>query len=74
MIHGIYIKNRPKDKWCLVSVTMSPEIASSNVDAILSKAKLEDNQDVQAKIQIFESSFHIPEFLSEIKEQKLMYN
>jgi hypothetical protein len=53
---------------------MSPEIASSNVDAILSKAKLEDNQDVQAKIQIFESSFHIPEFLSEIKEQKLMYN
>lgn len=74
MIHGIYIKNRPKGKWCLVSVTMSPEIASSNVDAILSQAKLEDNQDVQAKIQIFESSFHIPEFLSEIKEQKLMYN
>jgi len=53
---------------------MSPEIASTNVDAILSQAKLEDNGDIQAKIQVFESAFHIPEFLSEIKERKLMYN
>jgi len=74
MIHGIYIKSRPKGKWCLVSVTMSPEIASTNVDAILNQAKVENNQDIQAKIQTFDSAFYIPEFLSEIKEQKLLYN
>lgn len=74
MFHGIYVKSRPRGKWHLVSITMSPEVATSNIDTILSEAKLHDNENIQAKIQMFESSFYIPEFLSEIKEQKLQYN
>lgn len=74
MFHGIYVKSRPKGKWHLISVTMSPEIATIDVKAILNKAKIDDNDKIQACIQIFDSSLYIPEFLSEIKEQKVMYN
>jgi len=74
--HGIYIKTRPNKaaKWHLVSVTTSPETATIDVAAILKQAELEDNEKVQACIQVFDSMFHIPEFLSEIKEYKLLYN
>lgn len=74
MFHGVYVKSRPKSKWQLVSVTLSPEAATYEVNSILKQAKIEENDKVQACIQIFESSFYIPELLSEIKEQKLMYN
>lgn len=73
MFHGVYIKSRPKGKWHLVSITVSPEMASNDLESILKQAKLEDNE-VRACIQIYESAFHIPEFLSEVKEQKLLYN
>lgn len=74
MFHGIYVKSRPKGVWHLVSITLSPEMAVTDVNAILLQAKKEDNDKIQACIQIFESSFHIPEFLSEVKEQKILYN
>lgn len=74
MFHGIYVKSRPKGKWHLVSVTMSPETATYDVKAILKQAKIEDNGKIEACIQIFESAFYIPESLTEVKEQKLMYN
>lgn len=74
MIHGIYVKSRPKGKWHLVSVTLSPENAKHEQDAILEQAKIEDNNKIQACIQSFESSLFIPEMLTEIKEQKLLYN
>lgn len=74
MFHGIYVKSRPKGKWYLVSVTMSAEVAVSNMNAIIDEAKLKENINVQAKIQSFESSFYFPEILSEVKEQELLYN
>jgi len=74
MFHVIYVKSRPKGKWHLVSISMSPEAASGEMISILKQAKTEDNSDIQACIQSFQSAFYIPEILSEIKEEKLLYN
>ena len=74
MIHGVYIKHRPKGKWHLVSVAVSAETANIDLSAILKQAKLEGNDQIQVAIQSFDSAFYIPELLSEIKEQKLLYN
>lgn len=74
MIHGVYIKNRPKHKWHLVAVSSSPEVASNDIINILNQAKLEGNDLAEAAIQTYDPGAYIPEFLSEIKNQKLMYN
>lgn len=73
MIHGIYIKNRPKGTWQLVSVALSPEAVQLDITNITKKAK-EDGKELQVGFQIFETDFHIPEYLSELKDQKLIYN
>jgi hypothetical protein len=74
MIHGIYLKSRPKGKWHLVSVAISPEAANREVDDVLKQAQVCGNDQAEAAMQIFESAFYIPEFLSEIKTQKPMFN
>ena len=74
MFHVVYMKTRPKGVWYFVSISLSQEKASDDMNAILDKAKTEEKADVKACIQSFETSFHIPEFLSDIKEQKLLYN
>lgn len=74
MIHGIYIKNRPKSKWHLVSIVASPEAATFDMNEALNTAKLEGNEDAEVAIQIFDSAFFIPEYLDAVKEQKLLYN
>jgi hypothetical protein len=74
MIHGIYLKSRPKSKWHLFSVAISVEAANYDVTEALKKAKLEGNDQAEAAIQVFDSAFYIPEFLSEVKTQKPMYN
>ncbi len=74
MFHGVYVKSRPRGKWHLTSLTVSAEHATVDMHAIIRQAQLEDNGDIQVKIQSFDSGFHIPEILSEIKEQKLLYN
>lgn len=74
MIHGIYVKNKPKSKWHLFSITMSAEAAMQNIDDAKLQAKLEGYDNAEVAIQLFDSSFHIPEFMSEIKGQKPMFN
>ncbi len=74
MFHGIYIKTRPKGYWRLIKITLSPEMAACDVASILEQAKKEDNDKIQACYQIYNSSFHIPEWLKKVKECKLMYN
>lgn len=73
-IHGIYLKSRPKGKWHLVSVAVSPEAANLEIDEALKHARNQGNDNAEAAIQIFESSFHIPELLTEVKTQKPLYN
>jgi hypothetical protein len=74
MIHGIYLKSRPKGKWHLVSTTSSPEAAIHDIDELLKQAKLEGNENAEAASRVFETAFHIPELLNEIKPQKSMFN
>jgi hypothetical protein len=74
MIHGIYLKTRPKGMWHLVSVAVSPETATLDSDEVLKNAISIGNEQAQTAIQSFESTFHIPELLSSIKEQKLLFN
>lgn len=74
MIHGIYLKSRPKGKWHLVSVAISAEAANFDINEALKQAKLEGHEEAEAAAQIFDSTFWIPEFLNEIKQYKPMYN
>ena len=74
MFHGVYVKSRARGKWFLASLTISAESASADKLAIIKQAKIEDNSDIEVKIQSFDSGFYIPEILSEVKEQKLPYN
>lgn len=74
MIHGVYVKSRAKGKWHLVSITLSPEAAAHDAGSILKQAEQDGNNQIKAVVQSFESSFYIPELLSEIKEQKSMLN
>ena len=74
MIHGIYLKNRPKAKWQLVSLTTSPESANLDLDEARRQAAAEGFEEAEAVIQSFDSSFHIPHFLNEVKVNKPLYN
>ncbi len=74
MIHGIYVKSKPKSKWHLVSVTMSPEAANYEVGEQKKQAIKEGFEDVQVAIQLFDSAFWIPEYVDEIKERKALLN
>jgi hypothetical protein len=74
MIHGVYVKSRPKGVWHLVSVAISAEAASYEQKEVLNQAIKDGNEKAEAAVQLFESAFFIPEYLYEIKEQKLMYN
>lgn len=74
MIHGIYLKTRPKGKWHLVSVAVSPETAKLENEEVLKNALSQGNEYAQAAIQLYDSALHIPELLSSIKEQKLLFN
>jgi hypothetical protein len=74
MIHGIYLRSKPKNKWLLVSQTISPEMANMEVEAFKKQAVKEGYEQAEVAIQTFESEFFIPESLNEIKERKILYN
>ncbi len=74
MIHGIYVRSRPKNKWQLFSVTVSAEVAMQEAQEAEQKEKLKGNDVFKVAIQSFDSGFHIPEYLSEIKDQKPLFN
>ncbi len=74
MIHGIYLKSRPKNKWQLVTVAVSLEIVNQEIDEALKQAKAEGNDQAEVKVQTFDSAFFIPHYLNEIKETKPQYN
>jgi hypothetical protein len=74
MIHGIYIKANAKKKWQLVSLAISPEDASKDYDLALEDLKKKGQDSAEVGIQIFDSSFYIPESLKELKHSKPLYN
>jgi hypothetical protein len=74
IIHAIYQKSRPKNSWHLVSIAGSPELANQEVDLFKKKAIDNGNDQAQVAIQIFNTSFHIPEYIKEIKEDIPVFN
>jgi hypothetical protein len=74
MIHGIYLRSRPKNKWHLVSLAMSPEAANLEIATFKKQAEQEGNEQAEVAVQIFDTVFWIPEYVDEIKEQKPMFN
>jgi len=74
MIHGIYLKNRPKGNWQLISIAISPEAVSTDINELIKKAKKDGKEYFEVGFQVFESDLHIPEFLKSLKDQKLTYN
>jgi hypothetical protein len=74
MIHGIYVKSKPKNKWHLVSITMTADAANLELETQKKQAIDCGNDDAQVAIQIFESAFWIPEYVNEIKERKALLN
>lgn len=74
VIHGIYLKSRPKGLWHLVSVAISAEAANYEISETLKTAALQGNDRAEAAVQIYESAFHIPELLHDLKNQKPMFN
>jgi hypothetical protein len=74
MIHGIYVKSKPKSKWHLFSMTISAEAANVEMECAKQEAIDKGNDQAVVGIQIFESAFWIPEYLDEIKEEKPQFN
>jgi hypothetical protein len=74
MIHGIYLKSRPKAAWHLVSLAISQEAANHDLTEFLKQAKKEGNDQAEVAVQVYDSPFFIPEILHDIKEQKVLYN
>lgn len=75
MIYGIYVRNKPTFRWNLVSVSASSELAQQDLDSALQIAKDQGFEKAEVALQLFESSFFVPETLIEIKkESKLLYN
>lgn len=74
MIHGIYLKTKPKNKWHLVSYAASAEAATLELEVVKKQAIKEGNEEAEVAIQVFDSLFWIPEYLTEVKEQKPSFN
>lgn len=74
MIHGIYLKNRPKAKWHLVSIATSAESANADLKEAQKQAVAGGYDNAEVAIRNFESSFYIPIFLDEVKDTKPLYN
>lgn len=74
MIHGIYLKTKPKNKWHLVSLAISAEAANMELETFKKQAVEEGNDHAEVAVQVFDSLFWIPEYMTEIKEQKPSFN
>lgn len=74
MVHGIYLKSRPKSSWRLVNVAISAEGALIYLNKALDQAHADGNDLAEGTIQSFTTAFNIPEILHTVKDQKLIYN
>lgn len=74
MIHGIYLKTKPKNKWHLVSYAISAEAANLELEEVKKQAIQEGNERAEVAVQVFDSLFWIPEYMTEIKDQKPYFN
>ena len=74
MIHGIYRQRNPKAFWHLVSVAVSPEIANLEMEEFRKQDKKFGNDEAKVAVQLFDTVFYLPEYISEIKESNPVFN
>jgi hypothetical protein len=74
MINAIYIKLTPKSKWRLFSRTVSAEAAISELVTAKQQAISAGYEEAESAVQIFDTALWIPEYLREIKDEKLLFN
>lgn len=73
MIYGIYLKNRPKGQWQLTAIAVSQEETKNTMEKLQDTA-IKQGKETEIAFQTFEVLLHIPEFLSEVKKQPLLFN
>lgn len=74
MLHGVYLRTKPKKKWLLMTTVYSAEEARRELDKYVDKAKANGNNQAEGAIQSFDTSFAIPEIITDIKPSKVLYN
>jgi hypothetical protein len=63
-----------KNKWHLVSLAISAEAANLELETFKKRAVDDGNERAEVAVQVFDSLFWIPEYMTEIKEQKPSFN
>jgi hypothetical protein len=78
MVIALYKRTKPKDRWmlhCVESKSSSIEDAKAKCKVLQDAAKKNGLDKAQYTFQVFDDNeLHIPEFLKEIKPEKLIYN
>ncbi len=74
MFLGVYVRNKPKKRWLLMSIVYSAEVAYRDLEKYVDKAKLDGNDQAEGAIQSFESSFFIPHVITNIAASNTFYN
>ena len=72
--HGVYLRMKPTRHWLLMTTVYSAEEAQRELDKYVDKAKADGHDKAEGAIQSFDSPFHIPEFITNIKRSKVLYN
>jgi len=74
MVHGIYFKTKPKNRWQLFSIAISPEAAVKEVNDCKLQISSQGNDKAEVAVQIFETIFYIPEYMNDLINQPILYN
>lgn len=75
MIHAVYVRNKPKSMWALMTVANTAQLALQDKKMFLEEAIKNGNAEAETAIKTFNSIWFIPEYLNEIVEEpKLLFN
>ncbi len=75
MVHGVYRRASKTALWYLVSASASAETALKDKRLCIEEAQKEGKTNVEAGIRTYETSWFMPESLTELEENdKLLYN
>ena len=74
MIYCLYVRTRPKGNWYVLSSSTSLEMINQDRNKVIEQARKENNFDIETGLQQYETKMHIPDFIPELKEQKIVFN
>ena len=74
MIYCLYIKSYQKGFWHLFATSSSLEEITEGKEKVINQGKEEINFDIKVGIQQYENNSHIPEYIKELKDQKIAFD